>query len=239
MTKIFSKKLISVAIFALATSLLLVSGCKKPVYPNCSDDSQCKVGPNGEAMSGVCVMGKCEECAVNTDCQNGMQCVSNVCMMPCTGDAECGDGKHCQGGFCRKNCDATNACGGGLHCLDGRCVSGEGERSCSTSGTVHFDFNKYDIKGEDDSTLNEIGMCLKKETDVKIVVEGNCDERGSSEYNMALGNRRAAAVRDYLTNNGISSDRIKTVSYGKENPVDQGHSEEAWAKNRRSDVKPQ
>lgn len=229
-------------VFAMTLGLLLLSGCPKaPTYPNCTKDSQCKVGPNGEKLNGVCVMGKCEECAVNSDCSDGMQCVNNVCMMPCTGDSQCGAGKHCEAGFCRKNCDATNACGSGQSCVEGKCVTAAEKtaKSCSTSATVYFDFDKFDIKAGDNAVLEKLGMCLRQEADVKIVVEGNCDERGSSEYNMALGNRRAEAVRKYLTSSGVSNDRIKTVSFGEEKPVDKGHDEAAWAKNRRSDIKPQ
>lgn len=74
---------------------------------------------------------------------------------------------------------------------------------------------------------------LKKYGSWAITVEGHCDERGTPEYNLALGERRATAVKAYLASLGVSSDRIKTVSYGKEFPFDMGHSEEAWAKNRR------
>lgn len=226
-------------LFAFTVGLLLVSACKKPVYPNCDSDSQCKVGPNGEALSGVCVQGKCEECAVNSDCQSGMQCVNNMCLSPCSGDTDCGAGKHCEGGFCRKDCDSMNACGAGMDCVDGRCVSGKGDRGCTTSGTTHFDFDRFDVKADDEALLNDIGMCMKKEADLNIVVEGHCDDRGSTEYNITLGNRRADAVRKYFGNLGISSDRIKTISYGEEKPVDPEQNEAAWAKNRRAEIKPQ
>jgi peptidoglycan-associated lipoprotein len=245
MTKSSSSKLISAAIFAMMMGLLLVGGCKGPVYPNCTQDSQCKVGPNGEELSGVCVMGKCEECAVNSDCKAGSQCVNNVCMKQCAADGECGAGSHCEEGLCHKNCDAMNACGAGRSCDNGRCVtpkatsSSSADHACSTSATVHFEFDKFDIKSNDNSALDQLGMCLRQQADVKVVVEGNTDERGSTEYNIALGNKRADSVRKYLTNSGVSNDRMKTVSFGKEKPVDRGHSEEAWAKNRRSDIKPQ
>jgi peptidoglycan-associated lipoprotein len=73
---------------------------------------------------------------------------------------------------------------------------------------------------------------LKANSQVRIQVAGNCDERGSDEYNLALGNRRAISAKQYLVNHGIDQSRIETVSYGKERPVDPGHNEEAWAKNR-------
>jgi peptidoglycan-associated lipoprotein len=75
---------------------------------------------------------------------------------------------------------------------------------------------------------------LKKYSNVKIQIEGHCDERGTVEYNLALGERRANSTKKYLTSLGISPDRISTISYGKERPADPGHNEEAWAKNRRA-----
>lgn len=99
---------------------------------------------------------------------------------------------------------------------------------------VHFDFDKYDIRPEDAEILKENATLLKKYTNVKIQIEGHCDERGSIEYNLALGERRANNTKQYLTTLGISPDRISTISYGKERPLDPGHNEEAWAKNRRA-----
>jgi peptidoglycan-associated lipoprotein len=71
--------------------------------------------------------------------------------------------------------------------------------------------------------------------DIKVKIEGNCDERGTTEYNLALGDRRAKAAMDYLTAQGVDAARLTTISYGKEKPVDAGHNEEAWAKNRRDE----
>jgi peptidoglycan-associated lipoprotein len=93
----------------------------------------------------------------------------------------------------------------------------------------------------DSAELDEAGRAvatadadvLKKYSSWAITIEGHCDERGTAEYNLALGERRASAVKSYLASLGISADRIKTVSYGKEYPFDMGHSEEAWSKNRR------
>jgi peptidoglycan-associated lipoprotein len=79
-------------------------------------------------------------------------------------------------------------------------------------------------------------MCLRKDHNVNVAIEGHTDERGSTEYNLALGQKRADAVRKYLSNNGVAKDRIKTTSYGKERPVDPAHNEEAWAKNRRGEI---
>jgi peptidoglycan-associated lipoprotein len=99
---------------------------------------------------------------------------------------------------------------------------------------IHFDFDKYDIRPGDAAILKENAALLKKYTNVKIQVEGHCDERGTVEYNLALGERRANHAKNYLVSLGISPARISTISYGKEKPLDLGHNEEAWAKNRRA-----
>jgi peptidoglycan-associated lipoprotein len=99
---------------------------------------------------------------------------------------------------------------------------------------IHFEFDKYDIRREDEEILRENAAWLKKNPKMKIQIEGHCDERGTAEYNLALGERRANMTKKYLLSLGISSDRISTISYGEEKPLDPGHNEEAWAKNRRA-----
>jgi peptidoglycan-associated lipoprotein len=99
---------------------------------------------------------------------------------------------------------------------------------------IHFNYDKYDIRREDEGILKENAAFLKKDPKMKIQIEGHCDERGTIEYNLALGERRANSVKKYLVSLGINSDRISTISYGEEKPLDRGHHEQAWAKNRRA-----
>ena len=99
---------------------------------------------------------------------------------------------------------------------------------------THFAFDKSDLTPLSRKILTENVSLLKKFRDVKIQIEGHCDERGSTGYNLALGERRAASVKNYLISLGISSNRLSTISYGEEMPIDPRHNEEAWAKNRRS-----
>jgi len=99
---------------------------------------------------------------------------------------------------------------------------------------IHFDFDKYDIRPGDAEILKENAALLMKYPNVKIQIEGHCDERGTVEYNLALGERRANSTKRYLVSLGISGDRISTISYGEERPLDPGHNEEAWTKNRRA-----
>ena len=99
---------------------------------------------------------------------------------------------------------------------------------------VFFGFDKFDLTTEARTVLERQAFWMRKNGAVTVVVEGHCDERGTREYNIALGERRANAVRDYLLTLGIDANRIKTISYGKERPVDGGHTETAWKKNRRA-----
>ncbi len=99
---------------------------------------------------------------------------------------------------------------------------------------IHFDFDKYFIREDAKPGLESNTAWLKKFTTVKILIEGHCDERGTEEYNLALGEKRAKSTFDYLVSLGISQDRIKTISYGKSQPLDLGHNEISWQKNRRA-----
>ncbi len=100
---------------------------------------------------------------------------------------------------------------------------------------VYFNFDSADLSEESRSALTKNADYLSKQSGVKVRIEGNCDERGSDDYNMALGERRAKAAKDYLVNLGIASDRLSTISYGEEKPADPGHDEAAWTRNRRAE----
>ncbi|MEW6584881.1 MAG: peptidoglycan-associated lipoprotein Pal [Nitrospirota bacterium] len=99
---------------------------------------------------------------------------------------------------------------------------------------VYFDYDKYDVRDDAKPILQKVASWLLKNTKAKLSVEGHCDERGTNEYNLALGDRRAKAVRDYLIALGVGSGRIEMVSYGEEKPACAEQTESCWAKNRRS-----
>lgn len=102
--------------------------------------------------------------------------------------------------------------------------------------TVYFDFDKSDLRQDTRDTLGkDAEVMLKVLAANKVKIEGHCDERGSDEYNIALGDRRAKSVKKYLVSLGVAADRLSTISYGKEKPAVQGHDEAAWSKNRRAD----
>ena len=100
---------------------------------------------------------------------------------------------------------------------------------------VYFDYDSAQVADSERSKIDAVSQHLKQNDSVAVIIEGNCDERGSNEYNLALGERRAQAIRTYLTGLGIGSDRIQTKSYGEEKPVNPGHDEAAWAANRRGE----
>ena len=108
------------------------------------------------------------------------------------------------------------------------------EEKPSQFDDVRFDFDKSDVKEDGRKTCQVVADYLKKNPKAKLLIEGHCDERGTAEYNMALGERRATAVMTYLVSLGVSKAALSTVSFGKEKPLDPDHSEGAWAKNRRA-----
>ncbi|MFZ2225321.1 MAG: peptidoglycan-associated lipoprotein Pal [Candidatus Deferrimicrobium sp.] len=99
---------------------------------------------------------------------------------------------------------------------------------------VRFDFDKSEVKEDGRRTCQVVADYMKKNPRASLQIEGHCDERGTAEYNMALGERRAAAVMSYLVSLGVPKGALSTVSFGKEKPMDPGHDEGAWAKNRRA-----
>ncbi len=100
---------------------------------------------------------------------------------------------------------------------------------------VYFDYDKSDIRPEFRSTLDQIAQTMKDFDELQVRVEGHCDERGTDAYNLALGERRANAARQYLVDSGISAGRIELKSWGEERPADAEHNEAAWEKNRRGE----
>ncbi|QIJ72876.1 peptidoglycan-associated lipoprotein Pal [Thermosulfuriphilus ammonigenes] len=109
-------------------------------------------------------------------------------------------------------------------------------RSTPPLKAIFFDFDDYTIRPDMRSRLEENARYLLAHPQVTVELQGNCDERGSTEYNLALGEKRALSVKKYLVNRGVSAQRLITVSFGEERPLDPRHTEEAWAKNRRVDL---
>ena len=101
---------------------------------------------------------------------------------------------------------------------------------------VHFDYDSYTVRDDQRTRLSEYADQLKARTGSTATLAGHCDERGTIEYNLALGQKRASSVKEFLVRAGVPGERLKTVSYGEERPVDPGHNETAWSKNRRVEI---
>ncbi len=99
---------------------------------------------------------------------------------------------------------------------------------------IHFDYDKYFVREDAKSILEKDAAWMKKFKTVKVLIEGHCDERGTEEYNLALGEKRAKSAMDYLASQGVSPDRMKILSYGKSQPLTTGHDEASWQMNRRA-----
>jgi len=99
---------------------------------------------------------------------------------------------------------------------------------------IHFDFDKYDLKPKAMMILDEKAAYLREHPEVRVLIEGHCDERGTNEYNLALGDRRANSAKNYLVRSGVAESRITTISYGEEQPLCMEHAESCWWKNRRA-----
>lgn len=224
---------------------LLFSACHKKVsFPNCKKDTDCHVDAQGNAQKGVCYMGKCEECVENSDCSGHKQCINHRCETTCHVDADCGANKHCEDNICHSDCGSGVSCPGDRVCSNGRCLShlkmGQDPSSmagCQNIESVHFGFDKYDVNTQGREQAHRLASCLEAHPALTLMIAGNTDNRGTPSYNMVLGEKRANAVKHYLESKGISSSRIKTVSFGEQKPVAEGNNEEAWAKNRRADFK--
>ena len=109
------------------------------------------------------------------------------------------------------------------------------DRAAMAADTIHFAFDSSVIRNSERPNLAAVADALNANAGAKLLIEGNCDERGTEEYNRALGERRALAAREALAKLGIDPTRVRTISYGEDRPVDTGHDEAAWAKNRRDD----
>jgi peptidoglycan-associated lipoprotein len=135
------------------------------------------------------------------------------------------------------SCNNDLDCGPAQLCIRNQCVDiTDGLAEC-TQVRVHFALNQSDLDEEAHTTLQRSARCLKADHALHVSIEGNADERGTEEYNIALGDKRATTVAKYLEALGASEKQLKTVSYGKENPLCTEHDEDCWAKNRRAELK--
>lgn len=135
-------------------------------------------------------------------------------------------------------CTLDGDCAAGKLCVNQTCADAKIQLDACTAVRVHFALDSTEIAEQDRVLLELAAGCLRASRTTKVTIEGNADERGTDEYNVALGDRRAQAVARYLEKLGATPDQVKTVSYGKENPLCSEHDEACWAKNRRAGVQP-
>ena len=236
----------------LAATLLLAATACKPEYPACDTDKDCKAKE-------FCVGRKCQQCRNSNDCGEGRECANGKCNVvvgycrdasqcqpgeicagnrcrPCQVDTECPAGGICEAGRCsRSQCMKDDDCPQDKDCVRGRCL---GSSKPVDSGppcpleSVYFGFNLSSLTSDGTNTLSKNAACLKK-TGRSIDLVGRADPRGTTEYNMALSDRRAQAARDYLRRAGIDSTRLKPVPRGNLDAT--GTDEASWARDRRVD----
>ena len=137
-----------------------------------------------------------------------------------------------------RTCSADDDCGDKQLCIRSQCVDIAPELAECGTVRVHFDFNDANLHQDETIKLVRMSRCLKADHDLHVAIEGNADERGTEEWNIALGDKRATSVAQYLETLGVSKAQLRTVSYGKERPLCDQHNEECWAKNRRAALKP-
>ncbi len=231
------------------------AGCS-PTYPKCENDDHC--AEKGE----VCVENTCQQCRDNSNCGADQQCNGGRCEAKpeCVNNDDCSGNKICRSGKCQIECEGPDDCGSGLKCSENRCVDEmacAGDRDCSAGMTcvggrcassqsisgnmsrceypsVRFPFNQANLTSGVKDGLQQVVDCLKTKGGT-IVIEGHCDERGTEEFNLALGDRRARAVKKYLVRLGVPSSKLQVVSKGENEPTDNGSNEDAWAANRRAE----
>lgn len=190
--------------------------CEVP--PECMADADCS--EQGEGW--ICRDGTCRaECELATDCASGQRCLNARCVAECSEDADCGSkGASCSSeGRCTTDTRKLNA-----SCFDGN--------NMLRLQSVRFGFNVHTLSQEAQDALRQNLDCLLN-SDVRVVIEGHCDMRGTQEYNLALGEKRANAVRNYLRTLGVPGNQMRTRSKGENQPICRQSSEDCWQRNRR------
>jgi peptidoglycan-associated lipoprotein len=237
--------------FSTVLVLSLISACQ-PTYPKCDKDEHCKKGEfcvNGLCQqcrttkdcpkATVCKKGRCEAakdfCETSDDCPNGGACKDNRCVL-CKSDADCGPGFRCSKGKCLKpgQCATDADCPVNHECQNGRCVAPPAPATGAkcTPETVYFDFDEFVLTSDATARLQAAATCIKSVPSRAIRIEGHCDPRGTDEYNVALGDRRAQSVKRYLERLGVEASRMRPVSKGKLEAT--GTTADGWAKDRKA-----
>ncbi|TVR04395.1 MAG: hypothetical protein EA398_02495 [Deltaproteobacteria bacterium] len=238
---------------------MFLNGCRS--YPNCKTDAHCERYDRGTPF---CVNNTCTQCRDDAHCGLGQECVNGSCRAidgfcqsdadcerhrpvcrdqrcgpECLGDDDCNEGFECVSGTCQEipECRADADCGEGFRCQNNRCIEYVPPGPCADRRMrpVRFDFDEHVIRHDQRPNVEYNVVCLDVHGG-NVVIEGHTDERGTDEYNMALGERRARAVRNAYRDAGVDNSRMRTVSFGFHRPVARGSNEAAWSQNRRAET---
>jgi peptidoglycan-associated lipoprotein len=215
-------------LFAISiVGLTALSGCPKaPRTGECKTSKDCLAQ---EGFGNVCVEGRCQECGTDTDCREGFICRENKCVPrpECQVDGDCPTGQRCE----NERCVAPRAAA----VEPRRDVTPSLPPGCADpqAFTVRFGFDQATLSPEAQESLQRLSDCLRQARATSVMAEGHADERGTSQYNIALAARRAEAARRYLLDLGAGGAQVETVSYGEERPLCSDASESCWARNRR------
>jgi peptidoglycan-associated lipoprotein len=199
----------NIAIF----SMLSLTGCN-PTYPNCDKDDQCHEGE-------FCVNGRCQDCRDDSQCPGGQQCSNGACTrIPgwCDSNADCGPDEECIDNSCRRRAVTQTETPAG---------------PCQLQ-PVYFQFDESNLDDAARSALEADSRCMTERSIGSVMITGMCDPRGTEEYNMALGDRRARATRDHLQRLGVDRRAMQTRSVGEEQAT--GSDEYSWSRDRRADL---
>jgi peptidoglycan-associated lipoprotein len=230
-------------LFALAMMVAFVSACgDKPKKPGCSSDKDCKNGL-------VCDSNKCVECKDDTQCPKGKKCSANACVAkaqclnddqcplgqvcqagsckPCAADGECGPGGRCESGACirPKKCAKDEDCADDEDCVNGLCLrqdlGSNVDAGCQLQ-TVYFAFDDSSIQPSERDRLDANSSCMTKNKEQAVLLIGHTDTSGTEEYNIALSERRAQSVADYMSRLGSDPAKLQVVPKGETEPTGLG-----------------
>ena len=210
------------ALFALGAWFALASCGDSSKKPGCKADKDCKTGQ-------VCAAGKCVECTDDAQCPAGKRCSANACIAAaeCLNDKQCPAGQVCQAGKCQPSrpCTKDDQCADDEDCVNGFCrkagSTGAGDAGC-TLATVYFSFDDASVQPSERDRLAANVACIEKTKGKNVLLIGHTDTSGTEEYNIALSERRAQAVADYMARLGTHPARMQVVPKGETEPTGLG-----------------
>ncbi len=241
----------AIGIFVLGLAMVFAVGCK-PKYPACKKDEHCKQGE-------FCINNLCQQCRDSGDCAQGMECQNGACQAipgycssskdcadgqvcrdhqcgPCMANGDCDEGLVCMDGICGKaECMTEEDCPAGLSCIKYRCKVADKVISAAagecTMEPIYFEFDSSELSTSARNTLDQNYDCYKQKGGGSLIVEGHCDPRGTTEYNLGLGDRRARIISKSLNTLGVEQSQMKIVSKGEEEAT--GTDEAGWVQDRK------